>query len=85
MYKILTLPTNDAQLESVLLNNQTDYLSFIKDNNYFNESGVKLIMFGKPKCYPAILVTHFSKSRSRGIDQTIYGQYFYPNSFNANI
>ena len=85
MYKILTLPTNKPKLESVLFNNETDYLSYLKDNNYFDDPGFKRIMFGKPKYYPAILMTHFSVSMCRFIDHTVYGQYIYPHTFNTSI
>lgn len=84
MYKILTLPKNETNLESVLLNNETDYLSYVKDKNYVDEPGFKQIMFGKPECYPAILVTHFSISMCRFIDHRIFGQYIYPHFFNTS-
>lgn len=80
MYKVLP-PSVDDKLQSVLLNNEADYLSYIKDKNYIDEKGFKRITFGKPKSYPAILVTHFNISMCKFIPHTIYGVYTYPYSF----
>lgn len=80
MYKILP-PSVDDKLQSVLLNNEADYLSYIKDKNYIDEEGFKRITFGKPKSYPAILVTYFDISMCKFIPHTIYGVYTYPSSF----
>jgi len=84
MYKILTLKANESELESVLLNDETDYMEYIKDKNYIDKHGFKQIKFGKPESYPAILVTHFSISMCKFIDHMIYGQYIYHYSFNTN-
>lgn len=74
MYEVLTLPVNKDVLETVLLNNESDYCDYIKDNNFVNQDDKK-IMFGKPHSYPTILVTHFSDSFNRFCDHIVYGQY----------
>lgn len=82
MYKILiTSPVNNKVLETALLNDESDYLSYIKDKNYVEEDGFKKIMFGKPKSYPAILTTYFRASFNRFCDHEVYGAYIYPYSF----
>ena len=81
MYKILTPSADDNILKAALLNDESDYSSYIKDNNYVEEDGFKRIMFGKPKSYPVILVTHFRASFNRFCDHEIYGEYIYPYSF----
>lgn len=81
MYKILTSETNDKVLETALLHDESDYLSYIKDKNYTSKDGFKRIMFGEPKSYPAILVTHFKASFNVYCDHMVYGEYIYPFSF----
>lgn len=81
MYKILTSPVNDKVLETALLNDESDYWSYIKDKNYFEKDGFKRIMFGKPKSYPVILTTHFRASFNRFCDHEVYGEYIYLRSF----
>ena len=82
MYKILTKEKNQNILKAVLLNDEKDYLEYINDNNYKNEEGFKDILFGEPKTYPTILVTHFRTSFNRFCNHEVYGEYIYPNSFN---
>ena len=74
MYEVLTSPANEDVLETVLLNNESDYWDYIKDNNFVNQDGKK-IMFGKPRSYPTILVTHFSASFNRFCDHRVFGEY----------
>ena len=76
---------NDKTIESALLNDETDYLSYIKDKNYIEKDGFKEIKFGKPRSYPAILVTHFSASFNIYCNHIVYGEYIYPSSFNMKI
>ena len=82
MYKILTSKENEHEISTVLLHNEEDYLSYIKDNNFIKKKNFKDILFGKPSHYPVILVTHFSISMCKFIDHQIYGEYIYLSSFN---
>lgn len=81
MYKILTSKENEHEINTVLLYNEQDYLSYIKDNHFIEEEDFKDILFGKPSCYPAILVTHFNISMCRFINHKVYGEYIYLSSF----
>lgn len=81
MYRILTSKENEHEIATVLLNNEEDYLSYIKDNNFTKKEDFKDILFGKPSHYPAILVTHFEISMCRFINHKVYGEYIYPSSF----
>ena len=85
MYKILTSKENEHEIATVLLYNEEDYLSYIKDKNYIEKDGFKEIKFGKPRSYPAILVTHFSASFNRYCNHRVYGEYIYPSSFKKNL
>lgn len=80
MYKILTSPKNKDMIDSALLHNEEDYLSYIADKNFIEDPKFKDIMFGKPKSYPAILVTHFRVSFNWANHQ-VYGEYIYPYQF----
>ena len=40
-----------------------------------------LCLFGKPICYPAILVTYFRTSFTKFINHKVYGVYIYISSF----
>lgn len=81
MYKVLTSKENEHEIATVLLHNEQDYISYINDNNLNEKEGFKDILFGKPKCYPTILVTHFSISMCRFINHKVYGEYIYLSSF----
>jgi hypothetical protein len=81
MYKILTSGDNKSVIDTVLLNNEEDYLLYIEDNNLKEEYGFKEIMFGKPNSYPAILVTHFAVSLNIRCPHRVYGEYIYISSF----
>jgi len=81
MYKILTSKENEHEINTVLLYNEEDYLSYVKDNNLIEKENFKDILFGKPKHYPAILVTHFSISMCGFINHKVYGEYIYISSF----
>lgn len=81
MYKILTSKENKCVIDTVLLYNEQDYISYIKDNNLNKKEDFKDILFGKPSCYPVILVTHFSASFNRFCNHQIYGEYIYISSF----
>ena len=81
MYRILTSKKNEHKIATVLLYNEEDYLSYIKDNNFIEEEDFKDILFGKPSHYPAILVTHFDISMSKFINHKVYGEYIYLSSF----
>ena len=81
MYKILTSKVNEHDIATVLLHNEEDYQLYIKDNHFINDK-IKDILFGKPICYPAILVTHFSTSFTKFIPHRVYGEYIYLSSFN---
>lgn len=80
MYKILSSKENEHEIATVLLHNEEDYLSYIKDNNFIEED-FKDILFGKPSHYPAILVTHFNISMCKFINHKVYGEYIYLSSF----
>lgn len=80
MYKILTSKENEHEITTVLLSNEEDYLSYIKDNNFIEED-FKDILFGKPSHYLAILVTHFNISMCKFINHKVYGEYIYLSSF----
>ena len=80
MYRILTSTNNKDMIDSVLLHDEEDYLSYIKDKNFIEDPKFKDIMFGKPKSYPAILVTHFVVSFNCANHQ-VYGEYIYPTQF----
>lgn len=80
MYKILTSTNNKNMIDSVLLHDEEDYLSYITDKNFIEDPKFKDIMFGKPKSYPAILVTHFVVSFNCANHQ-VYGEYIYPIQF----
>ena len=81
MYRILTSKENEHEITTVLLHNEDDYLSYIKDNNLTEQENFKDILFGKPSHYPAILVTHFHISMCKFINHKIYGEYIYLDSF----
>ena len=81
MYKNLTSKVNEHEISTVLLHNEEDYLSYIKDNNLIEEEDFKDILFRKPSHYPAILVTHFNISMCKFINHKVYGEYIYPSSF----
>lgn len=81
MYKNLTSKVNEHKITTVLLHNEEDYLSYIKDNNLIEEEDFKDILFKKPSHYPAILVTHFNISMCRFINHKVYGEYIYLSSF----
>jgi len=81
MYKILTSKENEHEIATVLLHNEEDYLSYIKDNNFIEKEDFKDILFGKPNHYPAILVTHFDISMCGFINHKVYGEYIYVSSF----
>ena len=81
MYKILTSKENEHEIATVLLHNEEDYLSYIKDNNFIEKENFKEILFGKPSHYPAILVTHFNISMCKFINHKVYGEYIYLSSF----
>lgn len=81
MYRILTSKENEHEINTVLLYNEEDYLSYIKDNNFIPKENFKDIHFGKPSHYPAILVTHFESSMCRFINHKVYGEYIYLSSF----
>ena len=81
MYKILTSKKNKDTIATVLLYNEEDYLSYIKDNNFIEEEDFKDILFGKPSHYPAILATHFDISMCTFINHKVYGEYIYLSSF----
>ena len=81
MYKILTSEENEHEIATVLLYNEEDYLSYIKDNHLVQKENFKDILFGKPSHYPAILVTHFESSMCRFINHKVYGEYIYLSSF----
>lgn len=81
MYKILTSEKNERVIDTVLLHDEQDYLSYIKDKNYIEKENFKDILFGKPRHYPAILVTHFSVSMCGFINHKVYGEYIYISSF----
>lgn len=83
MYKILTSKKNERVIDSVLLYNEEDYLSYIKDKNFVGKENFKDILFGKPRHYPAILVTHFDISMCKFINHKIYGEYIYISSFDC--
>lgn len=79
MYKILTSTKNKDMIDSVLLHDEEDYLSYIKDKNFIEDPRFKDIMFGKPNSYPTILVTHFVVSFC--CNHLVYGEYIYPTQF----
>lgn len=79
MYRILTSPKNKDMIDSALLHNEEDYLSYITDKNFIEDPKFKDIMFGKPKSYPAILVTHFAVSFC--CNHQVYGEYIYLDQF----
>ena len=81
MYKILSSKENEHEIATVLLHNEEDYLSYIKDNNFIEKEDFKDILFGKPSHYPAILVTHFNISMCMFINHKVYGEYIYLSSF----
>lgn len=81
MYQILTSKENEHEIATVLLHNEEDYLSYIKDNNFIEEENFKEILFGKPSHYPTILVTHFDISMCGFINHKVYGEYIYISSF----
>ena len=82
MYKILTSKKeNKDVIDTALLHNEEDYQLYIKDNHLIAEKDFKDILFGKPICYPAILVTHFRVSMNRFINHRVYGEYIYLSSF----
>ena len=81
MYRILTSKENEHEIATVLLYNEEDYLSYVKDNNFIEEENFKDILFGKPSHYPAILVTHFDVSMCNFINHKVYGEYIYLSSF----
>jgi hypothetical protein len=81
MYKILTSKKEyEDVIDTALLHNEEDYQLYIKDECLI-KSEIKDILFGKPICYPAILVTHFSISMTRFIPHRVYGEYIYLSSF----
>jgi hypothetical protein len=80
MYKILTSKENEHEINTVLLHNEQDYLSYIKDKCLIKTEN-KDVLFGKPICYPAILVTHFEVSFTKFINHEVYGEYIYIDSF----
>ena len=80
MYKILTSRKNERIIETVLLYNEQDYLSYIKDKCLIQTEN-KDILFGKPSSYPAILVTHFDISMCTFINHKVFGEYIYISSF----
>ena len=81
MYRILTSKENEHEIATVLLYNEEDYLSYIKDNNLTEKENFKDVLFGKPSHYPAILVTHFNISMCGFINHKVYGEYIYISSF----
>ncbi len=81
MYRILTSKENEHEIATVLLHNEEDYLSYIKDNNFIEKENFKEILFGKPTHYPTILVTHFNISMYKFINHKVYGEYIYLSSF----
>ena len=81
MYKKLTSKENAGELDTVLLHNEEDYQLYIKDNNLKEEYQFKNIMFGKPRFYPAILITHFAVSFTCRCPHRVYGEYVYISSF----
>ena len=83
MYKILTSNENEHAINTVLLYNEQDYLSYVKDKCLIKTEN-KDVLFGKPICYPAILVTHFEASFTKFINHKVYGEYIYPSSFELN-
>lgn len=81
MYKTLTSSKeNEHIIDTALLYNEEDYQLYIKDKCLIN-SEIKDILFGKPICYPAILVTHFRTSFTKFISHKVYGEYIYVSSF----
>jgi hypothetical protein len=81
MYKILTsTKENEHIIDTALLHNEQDYLLYIKDKCLIKTEN-KDILFGKPICYPAILVTHFRASFTKFINHKVYGEYIYIDSF----
>ena len=81
MYKILTsTKENEHIIDTALLHNEQDYLLYIKDKCLIKTEN-KDILFGKPICYPAILVTHFEASFTKFISHKVYGEYIYIDSF----
>lgn len=81
MYKILTsTKENEHIIDTALLHNEQDYLLYIKDKCLIKTEN-KDILFGKPICYPAILVTHFEASFTKFISHKVYGEYIYIESF----
>ena len=81
MYKILTSEKNERVIDTVLLHDEQDYLSYIKDKNFVEKENFKEILFGKPSHYPVILVTHFSASFNMFCNHQVYGEYIYISSF----
>lgn len=83
MYKILT----SGKIDSVLLHDESDYIRYVKDKNFIEEDESKQILFGKPKTYPVILVTHFEASfnrfcyHGRFCNHKVYGEFIYPFNF----
>lgn len=81
MYKILTSSKeNERIIDTALLYNEEDYQLYIKDKCLIQTEN-KDILFGKPICYPAILVTHFRVSFTKFISHKVYGEYIYVSSF----
>ena len=77
MYKILTSSKeNEHIIDTALLYNE----EYIKDKCLIQTEN-KDILFGKPICYPAILVTHFRVSFTKFINYKVYGEYIYISSF----
>ena len=83
MYKILTSKGNEHDIATVLLSNEEDYQLYIKDKCFIKAAN-KDILFGKPICYPAILVTHFEISMTKFIPHKVYGEYIYLSSFETH-
>ncbi len=81
MYTILTSNPKENKLDTVLLHNEQDYLSYMKDKGFIEKENFKNILFGKPNCYPAILVTYFKISMSKFFNHRVYGEYIYISSF----
>lgn len=79
MYKILTSSKNENMIDSVLLHDEEDYLSYITDKNFIEDPRFKDIMFKKPNSYPVILVTHYVVAFY--CNHQVYGEYIYPDQF----